>query len=70
MAATAATAGVVSGVGAAAVQTQPHDQQQHYRSSGAYVIAKENNLQYTPKLVGEQDAYGMRIIALDPENRQ
>ena len=36
----------------------------------AYGIAADNNLQYTPKLLGEQDAYCTRIIALNPENRQ
>ena len=74
-----ASAGVVAGIAAAVVgccscccaDSAPRPaaaQQQH--SSGTYGIAEENNLQYTPKLLEEQDANCMRIIALNPENRQ
>ena len=71
MAATAA-AGVVAGIAAVAGGCCCADpaQPQHNSISGTYVIAEDNNLRYTPKLLGEQDAYCMRIIALNPENRQ
>ena len=55
---------------AAAVRTQPQHQQQHNSSNGTYGIAADNNLQYMPKLLREEDEYCTRIIALNPEKRQ